>query len=321
MKNTSAAAEAAHETGYALSNPHADRAAQKVYDYLCGSFGRHMLSGQQESVWRGSPDYEMDYIGRTTGRLPAMRGLDFISADFEGVVERSKAWYKGGGLVTVCWHTGINGGGYQEAKDDIPDFEKLFAAGSPENTAMLENWDRAAEALARLRDAGVPVLWRPFHEFDGGWFWWGKDGSENFIRLWRMMYDRFTNRFGLTNLIWVLGYSGEVKDGWYPGDHYCDIIGSDAYDGSTHSEAWEKLKAVTDSRKPLAFHECGNVPPAEDFERDGCLWSWFMVWHTDHITGNDADNLRAVYNSEKVITLDELRKEEIFYVQGKGKQI
>ena len=154
-----------------------------------------MLSCQQESTWMGSPDYEMDYIEQTTGKLPAMRGLDFMNADFQGVVERSKAWHERGGLVTICWHTG---------------------------------------------------------------------------------------------------------------DNYCDIIGSDTYDNSTHSRAWAKLQTVTDSGKPLAFHECGNVPPVEDFERDGCLWSWFMVWHTDHIKGNDADNLWAVYNSDTVITLDEL---------------
>ena len=299
-------AEAAYESKYVLSNSNADEATRKVYDYICENFGTYMLSCQQESTWMGSPDYEMDYIEQTTGKLPAMRGLDFMNADFKGVVERSKAWHEKGGLVTICWHTGINGKGYNESKDDVPDFEKLLTAGTPENTAMLENWDKAANALAELRDAGIPVLWRPFHEFDGGWFWWGKDGGENFIKLWQMMYDRYTNEFGLTNLIWVLGYSGEVKDGWYPGDDYCDIIGSDTYDNSTHSSAWAKLQNVTDSGKPLAFHECGNVPPVEDFERDGCLWSWFMVWHTDHIKGNDKDNLKAVYNSDKVITLDEL---------------
>ena len=121
-----------------------------------------------------------------------------------------------------------------------------------------------------------------------------------------MMYDRYTNEFGLTHLIWVLGYSGEVKDGWYPGDDYCDIIGSDTYDNSTHVKAWNKLQNITDSGKPLTFHECGNVPRVEMFERDGCLWSWFMIWHTDYIKGNNKKLLNIVYNHEKVITLDEL---------------
>lgn len=83
-----------------------------------------------------------------------------------------------------------------------------------------------------------------------------------------MMYDRYTNQFGLTNLIWVLGYSGEVKDGWYPGNEYCDIIGSDTYDNSTNVRAWGKLEALN-TGKMLAFHERGNVPILKDLSWTG----------------------------------------------------
>lgn len=295
-----------YESRYPLVNENADEITRKVYDYICDNYGLYIISGQQESTWMSSPDYEMDYILETTGRLPAIRGLDFMNGDFTGVVERSKEWWEKGGLVTICWHTGINGKGYNESRDDVPDFEKLLTEGTPEYEAMIANWDMAAEALTELRDAGVPVLWRPFHEFDGAWFWWGKGGSENFIRLWQMMYERYTYKFNLTNLIWVLGYSGSVEDGWYPGDEYCDIIGSDVYDNSTNVRAWKKLKLITDSDKPLTFHECGNIPAVEEFEKDGCIWSWIMTWHTEHIVGNDAENLKNVYNHDKIITLDEL---------------
>ena len=291
-----------------LSNPNADVNAQKVYDYICDSFGTYMLSCQQESTWMTSPDYEMEIIEEATGKLPAMRGLDFMNDDFDGVVERSKEWYERGGLVTICWHTGINGNGYTESLGDEPDFEKLLTPGTDEYNAMIANWDKAANALAELRDAGIPVLWRPFHEFDGGWFWWGKGGSENFIKLWQMMYDRYTNEFSLTNLIWVLGYSGEVKSGWYPGDEYCDIIGSDTYNNSTNKLAWLRLESMG-TGKPMAFHECGNVPAVKQFESDGDLWSWFMIWHTDFIVNQDMKNLSEVYNSDRVITLDELPQE------------
>ena len=305
-ETTEATTVSSYVSKYQLSNPNADEVTRKVYDYICENFGEKIISAQQESTWKGSPNFEMDIVKAATGKLPAMRGLDYMNADFQGVNQRAKDWWEQGGLVTICWHTGINGKGYNESKDDVPDFEKLFTEGTEEYNAMMENWDKAANALAELRDAGVPVLWRPFHEFDGQWFWWGKGGSENFIKLWQMMYDRYTNEFGLTNLIWVLGYSGEVKDGWYVGDDYCDIIGSDTYDNSTHLKGWNKLQSVTSAGKPLTFHECGNVPPVEDFENDGCIWSWFMVWHTDHIFGNDKENLSNVYNSDRVITLDEL---------------
>lgn len=277
-----------------------------LYNYICENFGQTMLSCQQESTWMGSPDYEMDYIEQTTGKLPAMRGLDFMNNDFDGVVQRAKEWDAKGGIVTICWHTGVKSSGYQESLDDKPDFSKLLTEGTDEYNTLMESWDKAAKALQQLRDAGIPVLWRPFHEFDGAWFWWGKGGSKNFIKLWQLMYDKFTNEYGLDNLIWVLGYSGEVKNGWYPGDEYVDIIGSDTYDNSTNVKAWKRLEKVAD--KPMAFHECGNVPPVSDFEKDGAMWSWFMIWHTNFITDNNKDSLKAVYNSDKVITLDELPK-------------
>ncbi len=289
-----------------LSNPNADEITQEVYDYICENFGTYIISCQQESTWMGTPDYEMNYIEEITGKLPAMRGLDYMNGDFDGVNRRAIEWWEKGGLVSICWHTGINGKGYQESLNDTPDFDKLLTKGTSEYNAMMKNWDKAAKALQELRDKGIPVLWRPFHEFDGQWFWWGKGGSQNFIKLWQMMYDRFTNDFGLTNLIWVLGYSGEVKSGWYVGDDYCDIIGSDTYDNSTNSKAWKRLEKVTDGGKPLTFHECGNLPTIEKFESDGCIWSWFMVWHTDYIIGNNKDNLKDVYKSKLVITLDEL---------------
>lgn len=291
-----------------LSNVNADEKTQKVYEYLCDNFGEKMLSAQQESTWMGSADYEMDIIEEATGKLPAIRGLDFMNGDFRGVVERAKEWDSKGGLVTICWHTGINGKGYNESLGDKPNFDALLTEGTPEYNEMIKNWDKAAVALCELRDAGIPVLWRPFHEFDGGWFWWGKKGGDNFIKLWKMMYDRYTNEFGLTNLIWVLGYSGEVKSGWYPGDEYCDIIGSDTYDNSTNAKAWKKLTQLN-TGKPMAFHECGNVPSVDKFIADEDLWLWFMVWHTDYISNQDKDNLREVYNSESVITLDELPTE------------
>lgn len=288
-----------------LSNQKASESALKTYNYIYDSFGSSMLTCQQESTWMGSPEYEMDYIKKVTGKLPAMRGLDFMNGDFDGVVKRSEEWHEKGGIVTICWHTGINGKGYRESLDDKPDFNKLLDPDTPEHKAMIANWDKAAAALATLRDEDIPVLWRPFHEFDGQWFWWGKGGKDNFIKLWQMMYDYFTVEKELDNLIWVLGYSGDVKDGWYPGDEYCDIIGSDTYDNSTNKKAWTRLSAMgTD--KPMAFHECGNVPSVSKFEQDEDLWAWFMIWHTDHIKGNDTENLKAVYNSDKVITLDEL---------------
>lgn len=112
---------------------------------------------------------------------------------------------------------------------------------------------------------------------------------------------------GLNNLIWVLPYSGngEAYDMWYPGDEYCDIIGADSYAGGVQHGLYEKLTEVSDAGKPYCFHECGTAPTAEELETTP--WTWFMIWHTSHLTdGNSLKDLNALYNHKYVITRDEL---------------
>ena len=293
---------------YLLSNPNADKTATQVYDYLCSLAGAHTLSAQQESTWMGSPDYEMDYLLEKTGRLPAIRGLDYMHDDFEGVNRRALEWWHSGGLVTICWHTGADFRG--EWKDcmetAIPDWEAVLTPGTAEHEALLAGMDKAGHALLELQEQGVAVLWRPFHEFDGKWFWWGKGGPENFRRLWQLMYRHFTQELGLNNLIWVLGYSHLYRDyeGWYPGDEYVDIIGADSYQGGVENRLYRALTDITRS-KPYAFHECGTNPTAQELSTTP--WIWFMTWHTNYVTDeNTPEALRSLYQSEYVITRDEL---------------
>lgn len=291
-----------------LANPNADAATIAVYEYITSLSGVNCLAGQQESTWMGSADYEMNILLDTTGKLPALRGLDYMHDDFDGVNQRAIEWWNKGGIVSICWHTGCDfyGEWADALADTIPDWDAVLTEGTPEYDAFIAGMDKAAEALLELQEAGVPVLWRPFHEFDGAWFWWGKGGPENFIKLWQLMYDRYTNHWGLNNLIWVLGYSGNgVNYGsWYPGDEYVDIIGADSYNGGVQKRLYVALTRVTKD-KPFCFHECGTNPTAEELQTTP--WTWFMTWHTDFVTDQNApEALYDLYNSEYVITLDEL---------------
>ena len=296
-------------SGPSLSNPNATEEAKALYAYLCSLNGNAVLSGQMESTWMGSPDYEMDYIYEKTGKYPAIRGLDYMHDDFAGVNERAKKWWEEGGIVTIMWHTGCDfyGEWADALADDISNWEATLTPGTAEHEAFLAGMDKAAQALLELQEAGVPVIWRPFHEFDGRWFWWGKGGSDNFIRLWQLMYDRYTSHWGLNNLIWVLPYSGNGRayGNWYPGDEYCDILGADSYDGGVQNRLYKLLSVLSDDGKPYCFHECGTNPTAEELQTTP--WVWFMTWHTDHITKhNDPEALKALYCNDYVITKDEL---------------
>ena len=291
-----------------LTNRNPSPEAARLYEYLCDVYGTAILSGQQENPHKDDCDKEMEYIRETTGKLPAIRGLDYIHDDFEGVNERAKKWHAQGGIVTICWHWGIppHGIGYPSSQLEI-DMEEALDETSELYREMVARMDEVAQALKELQKCHIPVLFRPLHEFDGAWFWWGKGGKEKFIRLWRLMYDRFTNYHQLNHLIWVLGYSGEVKDGWYPGDDTVDIIGADVYAEGEHERLYRRVLTFTDKKMPVVLHENGPIPNPEVLEKDGPAWLWFMTWHTIHIKEqNTAEYVTRVYNHPYVITLDKL---------------
>lgn len=302
------------DLGYGeLSNVNACENTKAVYDYICSTYKHKILTGQMESTWKGSPEYEMDYIFETTGKLPAIRGLDFIDDDFDGVVARSKEWWAKGGIVTICWHCGSDfSKGYSESlRTDIANWDASLTPGTPEYDTLIAGMDKAAVALKELDEAGVPVLWRPFHEVGGDWFWWSRGGAQNLVKLWRMMYTRYTDYWELDNLIWVYGYQAKPKtpELWYPGDGYVDIAGADSYNGGTQALLFNRIKMFIGNRKPICFHENGTIPDMDKLQCWRTDWSYFMTWHTEFLTQdewNTKENLIKAYNSEYTITLDEL---------------
>ena len=285
-----------------------NKTTRKLYQFLCSINGKAILSGQQECPEDKTNGDELSHIEKCSGQLPAILGLDYIDNDFSGVNTRALNWHKKGGIVSICWHWGIPpyGLGYPSSQESV-DMKELLTPGTALYKGLLDNLDAVARALLELNKEDVPVLWRPLHEFDGAWFWWGKSGPEPFKELWRLMYDRFTKLFGLDNLIWVLGYSHEMHDGWYPGDSYVDCIGADAYTEGIHEDLYKKVKKITDKQMPVCHHENGPIPDPALLIENQVNWCWFLTWHTIHIhEQNTEEYLRYVYNHPYVITLKTL---------------
>lgn len=293
----------------ALSNPNATKEAVSLYNYLCDVYGNGILAGQQESTWiNNNPDDEIEYIEANTGKLPAIRGLDYINEDFDGVTNRSIEWWEKGGIPSICFHWGAPtlGVGYEASKLRI-DAAEALKPDTALNKAMIADMDRVAEELKKLQEANVPILWRPFHELNGNWFWWSKNGPEVFKELWIFMYDRYTNYHGLNNLIWVFGYTSNADQDWYPGDEYVDIAGCDAYAQGIQSQMYWQLTDFIESDMPLVYHECGPIPNPDGMIKEDIRWTWFLTWHTIHIKEqNTPTYINEVYNHSYVITLDEL---------------
>jgi hypothetical protein len=291
-----------------LSNANSSREAEALYRYLLDINGKRILSGQMWVPWGID---ELKYIEQKTGKSPALRGIDFIhQRDNEIEVKNAINWWNKGGIPTIMWHWGAPGigEGYENSKASV-DIDNCFTEGTREHTAFWYELKTKADLLEKIRDANVPVLWRPFHELNGHWFWYGKQGPEKFKRLWITMYDYFVQERKLNNLIWVLCYTGSPDKNWFPGDQYVDIAGADSYDGGDHPHLNMYMgvkEIVKGTPMPIAYHECG-VPPDPDACLDkGAMWLWWMEWHTDHLEDVDDDYLKRLYTHELIITKDEL---------------
>lgn len=315
----------------ALSDPKATAKARALMSELVDRYGRETLSGQYE--WK-----DTDYVRSVTGKTPAVFGADLMEYSPSRVAhgarpgnytERIIKNARGGQIITISWHWNAPSGLYNRTYVDANgksveapwwrgfytdastfDLEKALANPRAEDyKRLLSDIDMIAVQLKKLAAANIPVLWRPLHEAEGRWFWWGAKGPGPFKRLWRLMYDRLTKRHNLHNLIWV--YSSGVKPEWYPGDAYVDIVGIDAYPsdpGDPLSGAWEELSRLINGRKLLALTEIGGVPDVEKMRRFGVRWSFFVSW-VGSIDPKKVprETLSRIYRSNAVVTEDERR--------------
>ena len=317
-----------------LCNPSASQQAKKVYEFLLQQSGKKTLSGTMSGS-SNSNDFA-DLIYSNVGKYPALTGYDFIFLQYSPTPE-SWSWkvnyndisaareqWNNNGLVSYMWHWNVptsesawkNGTekgdytGYAFYSDKTAfDIKEALKEGTWQNQFLMKDIEEVASYLKNLRDAGIPVIWRPLHEAagnynlysdNGAWFWWGKGGAEPCKQLWRLLYDQFTNVHGLNNLIWVWTVDAtagceDQYDDWYPGDDVVDIVGVDIYENNTDARTrqFQALVDVTKGNKLVSVSECGNIPDPDKCFAQGNAWSWFMVWCT-----YDENNNLALSNKD-----------------------
>ncbi|MDD6059116.1 MAG: glycosyl hydrolase [Ruminococcus sp.] len=330
-----------------LSNPNASESAKRLYNYLCDQYGNHIISGQQEycgehnyNLWNDPTNFikdneeEFEYIRELTGEMPAIRGIDLLAyrsnSNWEDhAPERAIQWvneYKG--IATLTWHWNVptdetksDFAFYVESTGNTPfttfSVTNAVTEGTWEHEQIIADIDEIAKQLNKLKEADVPVLWRPLHEAEGAWFWWGAEGAESCVKLYRLLYDKLTNEYGLDNLIWIWTASPyETSAAWYPGDDVVDMIGYDKYnavDGlpnlSSIASTFYSLVQSTGTKKMVAMTENDTIPSLENLVNDKAAWLYFCPWYKNYLTSeqnNPADNLKEIYTSDYCITLDEL---------------
>ena len=315
-----------------LVNPNASENAKRLMSYLSDSYGDKIISGQYSD--NGAFGQEMATIWKATGKFPAMVGLDMMNystnnqangATGMSIDHAIEAW-ENNSIVTMCWHWTtpqkyVSGNWYSAFYKEHTkiDLDKIMDGTDKEGHDLLvKDMDTVAKELKKLADKDIPVLWRPLHEASGGWFWWGNCKAESYVKLYREMYDKFTNEYGLNNLIWV--WNGQNKD-WYPGDDVTDIIGWDVYPGehvyTSQYPIYAEALEVTDAKKIITMSENGCLADPDLCKRDGAMWSYVGTWSGEFVTQGTAfntyseqyteeDMLKKFYTHDIVITRDEL---------------
>ena len=241
--------------------------------------------------------------------------------------------WKKGGLVTISWHADNPfKAGYDvrwdaaENKDSISVTSLLKnAPASLTKTNYRSELGTVAKSLKQLQDAGVVVLWRPFHEVNGTWFWWGVNhtskptNQKEYAALWKDMYKTFTKEYKLKNLIWVYSpfTSGTLIPAlelMYPGNKYVDIVAVDDYPKVPNFNDYQTLqklnKLIVNGEIGPAKESYGKFDELEVLNVFKGRAAYFLQWHSwsnAKVSIIDNVNYKAMMNDSAAITLDKVQ--------------
>jgi beta-mannanase len=210
------------------------------------------------------------------------------------------------------YHMGAPGtaDGYTGSQTKIAgEIDKALTVGSNENTVFNQRLDAIANRMLMVQAGNGVVIYRPFHEAGGTWFWWSMEGGAQYVRLWKYAFDRVVNTNGVRNALWLLPYDGSPQSAFYPGKDYVDIGGADNYnkadDYSPMTSIFTAARNIFGTTMPIALHECGPVPDPDQLQSTKTNWVFFSIWTQPYPEQySTAAELQKVYNSSYVVTRD-----------------
>ena len=293
---------------------------------------RKTLAGVQVNEYEVFIDCtSVDRVFEQTGAKPAIMGLELMNAIAyppyaSYLIDRAATQTAAGGLVTMSWHERNpvevcpRGEFYECAKKSMPadTLRALLTKGTPENKLWLADVDAVAKVLARLRDRGIVVLFRPYHEMNGSWFWWGKQDA--YPDLWDALYDELAVHRKLDNLIWVWSSDRDTPDAarYFPRRHKPDVVGIDVYENDPDSPKYAAGRAnvmVLGSSAPFALTEVGIVPSGKVL--DDLNPAWVLLWGGEYLNAdwawdnkcsacNAPERVSAFFKLDRTLTLAKL---------------
>lgn len=305
-----------------LATPEACDLLQYLYD----TAGKQIITGQHTQT---NPMEERTHIHEITGKYPKLQGFELLayspninykdaSEECLTEIEENKdtvttaiQWAKEtGGIVSICFHWFSPIGGRDKSfYSRFTDFDprQILVEGTPERTAFYHDMDVIAEQLCHFQKEHIPVLWRPFHEADGDWFWWGSQGHTVGRELYKLMFHYYVDIKHLNHLLWV--WNSSAKEG-YPGDAYVDVISRDVYlephTATDYQTEYDELIQNTGSTKVAALAEVGVLPDIALLQQSRVPWSYYMTWSKEFCLTEDYNYnsaLKALYDNDCSITL------------------
>jgi mannan endo-1,4-beta-mannosidase len=324
-----------NNAAHAIENfvdPLATSGTKSLFEYLQNTRGKHVLFGDQHAtdegltLTSGSDQLQSD-VKNSVGDFPAVFGWDTLSLegkekpgvsnDYEqsrkNLTESMKKVHDLGGIVTLSSHMPnfVTGGSFNDTAGNVVEH---ILPGGDKNAEFNSFLDKIAEFANNLKDDKgnlIPVLFRPFHEQNGGWFWWGAKTTttSQYVEIYRYTVEYLRDIKGVHNFLYVYSPNGSFggnKDTYlttYPGDDYVDILGMDQYDNQSAPGSKQFLNnmvsdlamvsKVADSKGKIAtFSEFGYSPQGMKVTGNGDL-----NWFTDLVNAikSDPDAKRIAY--------------------------
>ena len=279
-------------------NPNATAEARALLKTLCDVSGKGILTGQHN--FPNERDLDTNRIFDVTGKYPAIWGSDFGFTEGEDkdaithrdlMIAEAKKQAAAGSIVYLCWHMlrptedepgkpGASWSGSVQAKLTDDQWQELITSDSPLHHRWEKYMDTAAAYLKQLQDAHIAVLWRPMHENNGTFFWWGgRPGPYGTAMLYREVYNRMVNVHHLNNLVWVWNQNGPAPGGefyqFFPGSNYCDVVSYDNY-RTLDDRYYYEIQTIANG-KPIALGEVGAIPSPEVLKAQP-KWTFYMTW-------------------------------------------
>jgi mannan endo-1,4-beta-mannosidase len=294
--------------------------SHQVLKYLYKISGVKTVAGQHNQEPNTDPDRWTEYIYKVTGKYPALWSGDFLYQQENidkrwTMIREAKRQWDMGAIVNIMWHACPPhlgepckwDPGVLNAKMSDAQWNDLITEGTPLNRTWKKRMDDISIYLGYLKENGVEVLFRPFHEMNIGAFWWGdKPGPRGAARLYQLTRDYMVNEKKLTNLIWVWDMQDVSKDfeEYNPGNDYWDVFAFDVY-GPGYDSSWYNYILPIVKNKPIAIGECSKLP-GTDFLSSQPRWTFIMPWAGMVKENNTDEAIRKFYADERVITRDEM---------------